>query len=232
MKSRRTTLIAIMILVTCFATWTLADSYEKPHTFEAGQPILSAQVNANFDELFRAVNANMEQIEESMRSQLASQDELRASLAAAEERLGRLEAMMTISGEEDLEIGAVGVFCGSAAAPDGGRIVQGALEGHRAAKAKCEAVDGCGPTAHMCSAHEIGLSYQLGAMPGGSFWYNSMVYWIRADDAYPRTGNGCDGWRNSGNSPPNTGAMVSNGTPSYELCSNNHIRIACCDFPQ
>lgn len=58
-----------------------------------------------------------------------------------------------------------GTYCGITA-PTTGSIATGGFKGYQAAKKLCEAVVGCGATAHMCSGDEIArTAEQTGGVP-------------------------------------------------------------------
>jgi hypothetical protein len=117
-----------------------------------------------------------------------------------------------------------GVYCGSTAS-----ITTGAFSasssgtvGYRAAKAMCEAA--CGSSAaHMCSAHEVALSTQMGAMTSGG--------WIAGAFAAGPSMSDCDGWTNGTAGPGGVVIVVdSSGNPKpVQQACNVAASIACCE---
>ncbi|HMX33185.1 MAG TPA: hypothetical protein PKC66_13175, partial [Leptospiraceae bacterium] len=93
--------------------------------------------------------------------------------------------------------------------------------GYLTVKNSCATI--CGNTnAHMCTAHEMSLSRQLGISITEPSWFSSYGYWLGtvAINVYD-----CNGWTSASNSQ--AGTINSSGGPSWNTCDNS-LPIACC----
>jgi hypothetical protein len=114
------------------------------------------------------------------------------------------------------------VYCGATAAVNGA-ITSGAKTGYAAAKAQCESVPGCSPSAHMCETSEVVRSAQLGVSiaPG---WISTGVN-NAAQSGISPVGD-CLGWTiGDGTQQAVTWAST---FPGWTPC-NMPNKIVCCD---
>ena len=80
-------------------------------------------------------------------------------------------------------------YCGKSASVTGA-FASGAKVGFAAAKAQCESVPGCSPSAHMCTSEEIVRTSQMG-YPTGNGWFSTGT----TNGAASAPINDCQGWR-------------------------------------
>lgn len=114
----------------------------------------------------------------------------------------------------------IGSYCGSSTATTGN------IGGYPAAKALCETA--CGnANAHMCTAHEIGISAQLGISMAAGAWYSSNTLHSFVEGASSRATFDCDGWNNNSASLWGPEILNSAGRPDANLCNESHP-VACC----
>src|SRR5262245_60158562 len=66
------------------AALVFAAPVEKPHTFEAGDPIRASEINANFDAVYDELNARVVRNDQTV--EVEDCGELKAALAALQER--------------------------------------------------------------------------------------------------------------------------------------------------
>jgi hypothetical protein len=126
-------------------------------------------------------------------------------------------ATVTVNGRVSSSV--LGVYCGATAG-----LVTGNMGGYTGAKALCETA--CSNTnAHMCTAHELSISFQLGIpLPNVQLWYSTYVY---ASDIGLFTTD-CFGWASSSSTP--RGALrstLSDNRPTDGDCSVSY-QVACC----
>jgi hypothetical protein len=142
---------------------------------------------------------------------------------------GRISAsgrfVASVDGGAKYSMGATAV-CGTTAAVNGKFSGANGKVGYAAAKAQCESVSTCSPSAHMCTAQEVMTLAQMGIVtPSG---------WISVGDAASTPGpgqvtNDCGGWTsdNSGN-VPNFGVLWGGAFSGWDGCNASHP-ILCCD---
>jgi hypothetical protein len=132
-----------------------------------------------------------------------------------------------IGGGPAYSMGAT-TFCGNTA-PTAGRFMSGATKiGYPAAKAQCEAVAGCSPSAHMCTLEEVVRLAQMGVGPPAPGWVGSGVV---APTAGPTQETGdCGGWSHDGpvGAIGEQGYIWTGTFTAYNSCSTQQP-ILCCD---
>ncbi len=108
----------------------------------------------------------------------------------------------------------LGVYCAKTASTYNGAQVGG----YTGAKAKCETA--CGSTsAHMCSSHELIVSYQLGISIENGSWYSAYHC---VDQAGSNICD-CEGWAGT----TEKGPITTFTKPNITNCSSA-LPIACC----
>jgi hypothetical protein len=120
----------------------------------------------------------------------------------------------------------LGSYCGVTANTNG-VLTSGGLTGYLAAKALCETACGAS-TAHMCTAHEVSISQQMGeSIPAG--WYSS---YDRNELNGTDVGADCIGWTSSSATDygsVTTGGAGGNQRPSTGPCSSTGQPVLCCN---
>lgn len=111
------------------------------------------------------------------------------------------------------------LYCGATAAVTGA-ITSGSKTGYAGAKAQCETVPGCSPSAHMCSSEEIVRTTEMGTITASG--------WIATGVVAPVTGpvDDCQGWT-IGDNTQQAGAWTGNFM-GWVPC-NTPEKILCCD---
>ena len=140
----------------------------------------------------------------------------------------------------------LGSYCGATGFTTG-RIVDPATgyTGYRAAQALCSQIAACGPTGHMCSAHEVSRSIQQTQILWTEGWFTSFsVDFLQSNTQHLRTRD-CEGWMSDNSNSPagenHYGMYVDTDTspaaadilsgdvvkPDLAVCSAS-LRILCC----
>jgi hypothetical protein len=166
------------------------------NTFSSGSVLRSSDINANFATLKSAIES-IPNWTKSGTTAVYSDGNVRIN--------GRISSSV------------LGTYCGATAAS-----VTGNMGGYTGAKALCETA--CSNTnAHMCTAHEMIISMQLGiSFPVSGLWYSTYV---RAD-AGGQLGQDCYGWTVTTNDGAASNGS-SNGQPNLSNCSASR-KVACC----
>ena len=165
---------------------------------------------------------------------------LAAELAGIDSRISANESSLVRATAPGREISTLGLFCGTSVQTNGSfthTATGTTYRGYEAAKKMCEDACGMSPTAHMCSGHELALSFQVGLQPSTSSWYSGMYYTYGVDvssGTINKIDNSCSGWTNyqlTVNNQTRHGSIINVvGTPypDHYGCSDT-APIACCD---
>ena len=120
---------------------------------------------------------------------ILSSKAVNANFADIDSRLGSGRMVATNDAGVSYSTGFT-IYCGKSAALTGA-FASGAKVGFAAAKAQCESVPGCSPSAHMCTSEEIVRTSQMG-YPTGNGWFTTGT--SNAMTTTPPV-NDCGGWR-------------------------------------
>lgn len=107
----------------------------------------------------------------------------------------------------------LGTYCGGSASNTTGNV-----GGYPAAKSICE--NACGnANAHLCSAHEISISKQLGAsIPNGQYYDSHISTDVNGGNPM----RDCNGWMSG------TAAVYANTTGLGSVACNTSAKLSCC----
>jgi hypothetical protein len=131
--------------------------------------------------------------------------------------IGTLTPQQKLAVNGSISSSVIGTYCGASASTTGN------IGGYAAAKALC--VTACGnPNAHMCTAHEISISGQLGISMQIGSWYSSNTLMTYSPD---RQTFDCDGWRSAAATIYGPEVFSSDGRPDSNPC-NESRPVACC----
>lgn len=119
---------------------------------------------------------------------ILSSKAVNANFADIDSRLGSGRMVATNDAGVSYSTGFT-IYCGESA-PVTGAFASGAKVGFAAAKAQCQTVPGCSPSAHMCTSEEIIRTSQMG-YPTGNGWFSTGTN--NAAASAPLAD--CNGWR-------------------------------------
>ncbi len=183
------------------------------NTFFSGQVVKASELNTNFATLRASIESIPDWTKSGTSAVLSTGAVIINASAAAN------SATATINGR--ISSTNLGVYCGTTAATYTGNI-----GGYATAKSLCEAGTACNnANAHMCTAHELSISRQLGISITGNTWFTSHAYWVGADPVIFVTD--CEGWTSNSSSIGGSFNNPSSTYGSWNYC-NNSYRIACC----
>jgi len=154
--------------------------------------------------------------------------DLNSNFASLQSQINALQAFQVqATADGGYSLGAT--FCGVTAATAGSFSGPGTLTGYASAKAQCQAVSTCSPTAaHMCTSDEVVRTRQRGEAitysPAGYAWYASGVYATYAGDGQ----YDCGGWSEIGSTSFGSAWSTVTVSPNNDVCSNSHP-ILCCN---
>jgi hypothetical protein len=200
--------IGVGILTSALLAVTVSGTF---NTFSSGALLKSSDINANFATLKAAIESIPNWTISGSSAVYSGGNVIVNTTSAAN------SANLTVSGK--ISSANLGLYCGITASSFTGNI-----GGFTSAKALCATA--CGNSnAHMCTAHEIIMSLQLGvSLPGsGNYWITSPTTSANTDLL------DCNSWTSSSASP-NQGSIISIGSPSQlfiAYCNTSH-QIACC----
>ncbi len=181
------------------------------NSFQDGETLTAGKLNTNFNSLKAAIESLPNWTKSGSDAVFNSGNVIINTTTTAN------SANVTVNGRISSSI--LGVYCGITASSFTGNI-----GGFTSAKALCETA--CGNTnAHMCTAHEMIMTLQLGiSLPGsGNYWITSPTTSANTDLL------DCNSWT-SASAAPNQGSTIFIGSPSQlfiAFCNTSH-QIACC----
>ncbi|MDZ4726884.1 MAG: hypothetical protein SH817_12060 [Leptospira sp.] len=183
------------------------------NSFFSGQVVKASDINTNFTSLKTAIESIPDWTKSGVNAVFSSGSVFINTSSQAN------SATLTINGR--ISSSTLGVYCGTTSATYTGNI-----GGYATAKSLCEAASVCNNVnAHMCSAHELTISRQLGISISGNTWFSSHAYWVGADPVIFVTD--CEGWTSNSASIGGSFNNPSSTYGSWNYCSNSY-RIACC----
>lgn len=179
------------------------------NTFATGQVIKASDINTNFT----SIKTALENIPDWVKSGANASYPSGGITVNTSTQLN--SATVTVNGR--ISSSVLGVYCGVSSATNG------AIGGYAAAKALCVTACGNG-NAHMCTAHELSISRQLGISVAANTWYSSFISNSITANSFPTTD--CNAWSSATPSTFN-GALYQGVSPATDDCSGSH-QIACC----
>jgi|JI10StandDraft_1071094.scaffolds.fasta_scaffold44006_6 hypothetical protein len=181
------------------------------NTFATGQVIKASDINTNF----ASIKTALENIPDWVKSGANASYPSGGITVNTSTQLN--SATVTVNGR--ISSSVLGVYCGISTATTGN---VGGGGGYPAAKALC--VTACGnANAHMCTAHEMSISRQLGITIAPNTWYSTFT--MNSIQANMNPTNDCGAWLDSSNSF--NGALYQGTSPATDQCGNSRS-IACC----
>ncbi|MDX1959165.1 MAG: hypothetical protein SFU98_11370 [Leptospiraceae bacterium] len=130
------------------------------NTFTTGQVIKASDINTNFSSLRTAIENIPDWVKSGANASFPSGGIIVNTNAQAN------SATVTVNGR--ISSSVLGTYCGSSS------TTTGSMGGYTGAKALC--VTACGnANAHMCTAHELSISRQLGITVASDIWYSPFV---------------------------------------------------------
>lgn len=176
------------------------------NTFTSGQIIKSADINTNFASLKTAIENIPDWTKSGANAVFSSGGVIVNTSAAAN------SATVTVNGR--ISSTTLGVYCGTYNGLGVG--------GYTGAKALC--ITACGNSnAHMCTAHEISISRQLGISVTNGPWYSSAAFYNTSSGTLNVTD--CLGWTSASSSE--VGPITNTPNGQNNLC-NAFAPVACC----
>ncbi|TGL58176.1 hypothetical protein EHQ58_12410 [Leptospira ognonensis] len=183
------------------------------NTFFSGQVVKASDINTNFSTLRTAVESIPDWTKSGVNAVFSSGAVFINTSSQAN------AATLTVNGR--ISSSAVGVYCGTTSATYTGNI-----GGYSTAKSLCEASSACNNVnAHMCTAHELAISRQLGITIASNTWFTSHGYWVGAVPAV--FVSDCEGWTSDSSSIGGSFNNPSSTYGSWNYCNNN-FKISCC----
>ncbi len=178
------------------------------NTFATGQVIKASDINTNF----ASIKAALENIPDWVKSGANASYPSGGITVNTSTQLN--SATVTVNSR--ISSSVLGVYCGISSSSNG------AIGGYAAAKALC--VTACGnANAHMCTAHEMSISRQLGITIAPNTWYSSFI--MNAVPININPTNDCGAWLDPSNSF--NGATFQGTSAATNQCGNSQS-IACC----
>ncbi len=179
------------------------------NSFQDGETLTAGKLNTNFNSLKAAIESLPNWTKSGSDAVFSNGNVIVNTTTAAN------SAVVTVNGK--ISSSVLGVYCGATAG-----LVTGNMGGYTGAKALCETA--CSNTnAHMCTAHEISISRQLGISISSNLWYTSYSFGFQSGtDTID-----CAGWTDGTATARGPKAYPSPGQPGNDFC-NATLPVACC----